>query len=146
MAERIGIESPFCDGARMTCNQKIIIPIPPGDWLLTNHRPHYHEKAAITKRIKQRTALLARNGLDRVDTPVAIYLRAYARGGVLPDADAISLMSKAIIDGLVQAKILAGDAGAQVPLVAYGRPERDRTLRPKHHAIAVVLTDSFMNF
>lgn len=81
-----------------------------------------------------------------VKGPVAIYARAYIRTGPLCDADAIAPMVKAAIDGLVLARIIPDDTGDHVPLVGYGRPARDSTLKPKMRALQLVLTDQYIPF
>jgi hypothetical protein len=124
----------------------IIIPVAKTDWLLQNHRVHYQVAARKKKQIRHDAAIYARRDLSPCVGPVAIYARAYVRGGVLPDADAIAPMVKAAIDGLVDAGIIPNDDGENVYLVGYGRPARDRTLKPGMHALMLVVTDQYVPF
>lgn len=124
----------------------IIIPVAKEDWLLQNHRVHYQVAARRKKQIRHDAAIIGRRDLTPVHGPVAIYARAYVRGGTLPDADAIAPMVKAAIDGLVDARIIPNDDGENVYLVGYGRPVRDRTLKPGMHALMLVLTDQYVPF
>ncbi|MSS84517.1 hypothetical protein FYJ24_07010 [Actinomycetaceae bacterium WB03_NA08] len=124
----------------------LMVPISPDEWLLQNHRVHYQAASLKRVAIKNKTAWLAKTNLEPAKGPVAIYARAYIRTGPLCDADAIAPMVKAAIDGLVIAGIIPDDTGEHVPLVGYGRPARDRTLKPKMHALQLVLTDQYIPF
>ena len=127
-------------------SQHIMIPIDPGTWILQNHRLHYQQVAKRKHQIRHDAMILARQGMDPVVGPAAIFARAYIKSGVLPDADAIAPMVKAAIDGLVDARILPDDSSENVPLVGYGAPARDRTLKPRMRALMLVITDQYVPF
>lgn len=124
----------------------IIIPVAKEDWLLQNHRVHYQEAARRKKQIRYDAMIYGKRDLTPVRGPVAIYARAYVRAGTLPDADAIAPMVKAAIDGLVDARIIPNDDGEHLYLVGYGRPARDRTLKPNMRALMLVVTDQYVPF
>lgn len=124
----------------------IIVPVAKEDWLLQNHRVHYQVAARRKKQIRHDAAIIGRRDLSPCVGPVAIYARAYVRAGILPDADAIAPMVKAAIDGLVDAGIIPNDDGEHLHLVCYGRPGRDRTLKPNMRALMLVVTDQYVPF
>lgn len=127
----------------MIHTQRLIIPIGPDEWLLQNHRYDKHVVRNIRRNLRVKAGWMAKAQLEPVTEPVAAYFRAYCRSKPLPDADAIAPMAKSVLDGIVDAKIMPDDKGQHVPLVGYGRPEIDRTLKPKMRALMVVLTDQF---
>ena len=126
--------------------QHLTIPVSPEEWTLQNHRLHPQAKAKKVKALRNKAGWLARQNLEPVIGPVAIFARAYIKSGVLPDADAIAPMVKAAIDGLVDARILPDDSGQYVHLIGYGRPARDRTLKPRMRALMLVITDQYVPF
>ena len=126
--------------------QHLTIPVSPEEWTLQNHRLHPQAKAKKVKALRNKAGWLARQNLEPVIGPVAIFARAYVKSGILPDADAIAPMVKAAIDGLVDARIIPNDDGENLYLVGYGRPSRDRTLKPKMHALMLVVTDQYVPF
>ena len=127
-------------------SQHIMLPIGPNEWLLQNHRVHYQQAARMKAQIRRDAAIIGKRDLEPAIGPVAIFARAYVKSGVLPDADAIAPMVKAAIDGLVDARIIPNDDGENLYLVGYGRPSRDRTLKPKMHALMLVVTDQYVPF
>ncbi len=127
-------------------SQHIMIPIGQNEWLLQNHRVHYQQAARMKAQIRRDAAIIGKRDLEPAIGPVAIFARAYIKSGVLPDADAIAPMVKAAIDGLVDARILPDDSGQYVHLIGYGRPARDRTLKPRMRALMLVITDQYVPF
>lgn len=131
----------------MTVYQHITIPIYKEDWILQNHRGHFAVTAAKKRAIRETAWALARRDLMPIppqNLPIAIFARARVRGGTLPDPDAIAPAVKAIIDGIVDARILPDDKGEYVTMVGYGRPETDRTLKPGMREIDCILTNQYM--
>lgn len=125
--------------------QRLIIPITDFEWLLQNHRVHRQVEAKKKASLRSKAGWMAKAELLSMGTPVAVFARAYVRGGTLPDADAIAPMVKAALDGIVDAGIIPDDSGAYVPLTGYGRPERDRTLTTKH-ALLIALSSTYIPF
>lgn len=123
-----------------------MIPVNSDEWMLANHRLHPQVKARKAAALREKAGWLARADLSPISGPLAVFARAYVRGGILPDADAIAPMVKPVIDGIVDAGIMPDDDGEHVYLVGYGRPARDRTLKPGMHSLMVVLTDQYVPF
>lgn len=124
--------------------QRLEIPIDADEWLLQNHRVHYQQAAKKRGSLRVKTGWLAKAQLLPAQGPVAVYARVRMPKGTLPDADAAAPMVKAAIDGLVDAGIIPDDNGQWVPLVGYGRPERDRTLKTR--TLSLVITDQYVPF
>ena len=127
-------------------SQHIMLQIGPDEYVLQNHRLHYQVLSRKKSIIRAKAGMVARAEMMPVKGPAAIFARLYVKSGVLPDADAIAPMVKAAIDGLVDARIIPNDDGENLYLVGYGRPSRDRTLKPKMHALMLVVTDQYVPF
>lgn len=118
-------------------SQSFVLRVPASEWLLQNHRDHY-QKAAIKRRsLRSKAGWAAKALLVPVEGAVAVYGQAEVPKGVLPDADAIAPMMKAILDGLVDAGIIRDDTGREVPLIGYFAPVRNRALEERQLRITV---------
>lgn len=106
--------------------------------LLSNARIHHMAKATIVKEWRTTARWLAVQArvpaLPRVS--VACWGRYDTR--VLPDVDAVAPTLKAVLDGIVDARVLVDDKAPFVQAITYRAPVYDKGCRP---ALVVVLTD-----
>lgn len=126
--------------------QRLWIPVTDFEWLLQNHRNHPQKRAQKVKALRTKAGWMAKAELLPMGPPVAVFARAYVRGGTLPDADAIAPMVKAVLDGIVDAQIIPDDSGQYVHFLGYGKPERDRSLKNPRRTLLVALTANYQPF
>lgn len=119
---------------------RLIVNVPPNEWLLANHTRHYQEAGRRRRAIKQRIVVQAkRQKLAGITDPVEIIGRAHIKQGIAPDCDGIAPMMKGAIDGLVVAGVLPDDSPKYLRAVAYEQPYRDPTLNKGWHRLEIVI-------
>ena len=94
---------------------ELTIPAP-CDWLNSNQRLHWAEKARRVKAWRERTivAVFAGDTLPRFDVPVHITCTVHKTRGGRWDAGNLADTAKPIVDGLVSAGVLVDDSNEWV--------------------------------
>jgi hypothetical protein len=115
-------------------------PRPP---ISLNHRHSPHERASLTRMIRDDTNVLARAvRLPKLDR-VTLGLVWYPGNNQVTDADNIAPTLKAAIDGLRDAKVLTDDNGGHV-LTTWQRvvSRRDDPFKSSHSRVLLVVHDA----
>ena len=98
---------------------RLIIPIPPNEWLTANGRQHWREKARRTKQLRSRARLVAQ-GAPELDRAEVLAVIRYPRNGRQDPANAAPTV-KALIDGCVDTGMLPDDDAQHLPVLAFQR-------------------------
>ena len=117
---------------------RLIIPIPPNEWLTANGRLHWRDKARRTKLLRSRARVHAADApeLDRADVLAVI---RYPRTGRQDPANSAPTV-KALIDGCVDAHMLPDDDAKHLPVLAFQRgPVTD--YRPGWYVVELAFTE-----
>ena len=123
-------------------DHSVVIDVPAGEWLTSNGRYHWAQKAGRTRALRVRAALAARAArippMARARITVHVHGRTRARTDPANAYPAV----KACIDGLVDAGILPDDDAAHLdgPDMRLGDP--DPHLPTGHHRLTVNITDT----
>ncbi len=129
-----------------TGTQELVVDIPTGEWITSNMRLHPMEKASRTRALRRRAGMLARSKLQVPPWPVLVVAESHYRSGRGLDADACAPSVKAIVDGMVDAKLFPDDDGDHVGGILYQRSKRDTNLRKGWHAIRLLLITQYTPF
>ena len=127
-------------------DQRIRIAIPANEWVTSNDRLHWREKARRVAAIRRRSAVLARQQLTPIAGPVMVVCRTRYRAGRGLDADAAAPTLKAAIDGMTDAGIWADDDADHVGAICYQASRKDPTLPKGRHALDIIITSQFVPF
>ena len=127
-------------------DQRIRIAIPANEWVTSNDRLHWREKARRVAAIRRRSAVLARQQLTPIAGPVMVVCRTRYRAGRGLDADAAAPTLKAAIDGMTDAGIWADDDADHVGAICYKAPRKDPTLPKGRHALDIIITTQLVPF
>ena len=127
-------------------DQRIRIEVPANEWVTSNDRLHWREKACRVAAIRRRSAVLARQQLTTVDGPVMVVCRTRYRAGRGLDADAAAPTLKAAIDGMTDAGIWADDDADHVGAICYQASRKDAGLAKGWHALDLLIIDQHVQF
>lgn len=126
-------------------DQTLTIDVPVNEWVTSNDRLHWREKARRVAAIRRRSAVLARQQLTPIDGPVMVVCRTRYRAGRGLDADAAAPTLKAAIDGMTDAGIWADDDADHVGAICY-LPSRKDDLPNGWHALDIIITTQLIPF
>ena len=122
-------------------DHSVVIDVPAGEWLTSNGRYHWAQKARRTRALRVRAALAARAA--RIPPMVRARLTGPVPGRPPARTDPANAYPtvKACIDGLVDAGVLPDDDAAHLdgPDMRLGDP--DPRLPTGHHRLTVNITD-----
>lgn len=127
-------------------DQRIRIEIPANEWVTSNDRLHWREKARRVAAVRRRSAVLARQQLTPIGGPVLVACRARFRAGRGLDSDGCAPTLKAAIDGMTDAGIWADDDAAHVGAICYQASRKDAGLAKGWHALDLLIIDQFVPF
>ncbi|AMS06469.1 hypothetical protein DUY81_13940 [Acidipropionibacterium acidipropionici] len=127
-------------------DQRIRIEVPANEWITSNDRLHWREKARRVAAVRRRSAVLARQHLTPIDGPVLVACRARFRAGRGLDSDGCAPTLKAAIDGMTDAGIWPDDDGRNVSAICYLRSRRDTSLGKGWHALDIIITSQLVPF
>lgn len=92
----------------------LVVDVPANEWISSNSRLHWANKARRTKALRQRAFFLARKAHLRVETPVLVVAEiGYPRGGRADQSNAAPTV-KACLDGLTDAGVWPDDDSEHV--------------------------------
>lgn len=114
-------------GERAT--RSVVIDVPADEWLTSNGRYHWAQKARRTRALRVRAALAARAA--RIPSMVRARITVHVHG-----------RARALIDGLVDAGVLPDDDAAHLdgPDMRLGDP--DSAMPTGRHRLTVDITDT----
>ena len=122
--------------------RSVVIDVPAGEWLTSNGRYHWAQKARRTRALRVRAALAARAArippMARARITVHVHGRTRARTDPANAYPAV----KALVDGLVDAGVLPDDDAAHLdgPDMRLGDPIPH--LPAGHHRLTVDITNT----
>ena len=118
--------------------QTLKLAIPSSDWMTSNQRLHWAEKARRTRAVRLMAAWAARRqGLVPMQCPVHVTVTVQPRTKTRFDPGNISPTSKAALDGLTDAKIWPDDSAQFVIGPDHRAGQPDPELRPGWHRIII---------
>lgn len=121
-------------------DQRIRIEVPANEWVTSNDRLHWREKARRVAEIRRRSATLARQQLTPIEGPVLVACRARFRAGRGLDSDGCAPTLKAVIDGMTDAGVWPDDSSEYV---LGPDPRRDPTPPPTgYHTVTITLQET----
>lgn len=127
----------------MTGKQVLTLTVGPREWLTSNARHSWPERARRVKALRYLARVHARSlPLHPVTGPAFVTVQATYRAGRGIDADNIQPAVKAVLDGLTDAGIWPDDSGQHVAAVIYLPAVRDSSLRRGFHGLRVAITPS----
>lgn len=127
-------------------DQRIRIEVPANEWVTSNDRLHWREKARRVAAVRRRAAVLARQQLTPIDGPVLVACRARFRAGRGLDSDACAPILKAAIDGMTDAGIWTDDDSTHVGQICYLPSRKDDDLVKGWHALDIIITTQLVPF
>lgn len=123
-------------------SQTLTVDVPPGEWLTANGRKHWHAKARATAALRHRAHTLARS---RHLTPATgrVHVTATVQGRTQGRMDPANVYPtvKALIDGIVDASVLADDDDRHLEGPDMRRGTPDPAMPAGWHRITLTITN-----
>ena len=123
-------------------DRSVVIDVPAGEWLTSNGRYHWAQKARRTRALRIRAAYAARAARIPPMARARITVHVHGRTRARTDPANAYPTVKAVIDGLVDAGVLPDDDAAHLdgPDMRLGDP--DPRLPTGHHRLTVDITNT----
>ena len=125
----------------------VVVEVPAGEWLTSNGRYHWAQKARRTRALRVRAALAGRAARPRIPPMVRARITVYVHGRTRVRTDPANVYPaiKACVDGLVDVGVLPDDDAAHLdgPDMRLGAP--DSRLPTGWHKLTINITDIMSN-
>lgn len=121
----------------------ITVDVPPGEWLTSNMRRHWRDRAARTKALRNRGLACARAaGVTTQSHQVRVIVEVVNRTNRRFDPGNVSPAVKAVMDGFTDAHLWADDDAQHVVGPDYRAGIPDPTIRPQWHRLIFTIAQT----